>query len=155
MPAEEAKWNPKKLIMSQFYLKSTNFLPTVWMHALCFGKSGRKWICNVKKLEPLFLVQPSYCEKTNKNWRLTTKTSNNNTFDPTKIFTFMRIRAAENKFSYKFKRVFGFVMEYAWVSKPLHDATFSWWPREVKKGSIVKKQTDLLKMDTNIIFCIQ
>ena len=55
--------------MSQFYLKSTNFLPTLWMHALCFGKSGRKWICNVKKLQPLFQVQPLYCEKTNKNWQ--------------------------------------------------------------------------------------
>ena len=32
-----------------------------------------------------------------------------------------------------FKRVLGFVIEYryAWISKFLHDAVFTWWPREL------------------------
>ena len=30
-----------------------------------------------------------------------------------------------------FKRVLGFVIEYAWISKLLHDVTFTWRPREL------------------------
>ena len=33
--------------------------------------------------------------------------------------------------NFRFKRVLGFVIEYAWISKPLRDAAFTWRPREL------------------------
>ena len=33
--------------------------------------------------------------------------------------------------NFRFKRVFGFVIEYAWISRPLRDAAFTWLPREL------------------------
>ena len=42
--------------------------------------------------------------------------------------------------NFRFKRVLGFVIEYAWISKLLRDAAFAWRPREfscrLKKGLI-------------------
>ena len=32
---------------------------------------------------------------------------------------------------FRFKGVLGFVIEYAWISKPLRDAAFTWRPREL------------------------
>ena len=32
---------------------------------------------------------------------------------------------------FRFKRVRGLVIEYAWISKPLRDAVFTWRPREL------------------------
>ena len=33
--------------------------------------------------------------------------------------------------NFRFKRVLGFVIEYAWISKLLRDAAFTWRPREL------------------------
>ena len=33
--------------------------------------------------------------------------------------------------NFRFKRVLGFVIEYAWISKFLRDAAFTWRPREL------------------------
>ena len=33
--------------------------------------------------------------------------------------------------NFRFKRVLGFVIEYAWISKLLRDAAFTWQPREL------------------------
>ena len=33
--------------------------------------------------------------------------------------------------NFRFKRVLGFVLEYAWISKLLRDAAFTWRPREL------------------------
>ena len=33
--------------------------------------------------------------------------------------------------NFPFKRLFGFVIEYAWISKPLRDKAFTWRPREL------------------------
>ena len=46
--------------------------------------------------------------------------------------------------NFRFKRVLGFVIEYAWISKLLRDAAFTWRPRELscrlKKRLISGKQ---------------
>ena len=33
--------------------------------------------------------------------------------------------------NFRFKRVLGFVIEYAWISKLLRDVAFTWRPREL------------------------
>ena len=35
--------------------------------------------------------------------------------------------------NFRFKRVLGFVIEYAWISKLLRDAAFTWRPRELSR----------------------
>ena len=48
--------------------------------------------------------------------------------------------------NFRFKRVLGFVIEYAWISKLLCDAAFTWRPRELScTCGLKKKRKDLFQ----------
>ena len=57
--------------------------------------------------------------------------------------------------NFSFKRVLGFVLEYAWISKLLRDAAFTWRPRKTKtyfrkfcylNSSCIRKSVTLMFM---------
>ena len=58
-----------------------------------------------------------------------TKIQTKKTIDPTEILLSRCLRAAETNF--RFKRVLGFEIEYAWIYKLLRDAAFTCRPREL------------------------
>ena len=59
--------------------------------------------------------------------------SNYKTIDPTGFYFHGVLEQLKTNFytNFCFKRVLGFVIEYAWISKLLRDAAFTWRPREL------------------------
>ena len=100
---------------------------------LCFAKIGIFWMSNERREGQAYLpdLLIAYCWFSHDITKIqTTKLSILPRFYFHDVLEQLKTNLHTN---FCFKRVLGFVLDYAWISKLLRDATFTWRPRELSR----------------------
>ena len=112
-----------------------------WFLLVCFSTFSPPWLKEGKKIQKLIR---SLKDVWNSRWLEDSEAYCWFSHDVTKIQTTKLLSLLRFYFhgvleqlktnfqtNFRFKRVLGFVIEYAWISKLLRDAAFTWRPREL------------------------